>query len=176
MKVPVVAAGGLYDGRGLAACLALGAAGVWIGTRFLATHESNIEQGYKDLLVQSSSEDTVKTLYYTGRPMRVIKNQLLAGAAAKESEVKKMLESGKIPFHDDIQSGRVPLEVVKNMDPDEPHDRTVGKFFRDFEAALAGQGLGGIREIKPAAQILQEMVDEAIKVIKQNNSLLRAKL
>ena len=73
-QVPVVAAGGIFDGRGLAASLALGADGVWIGTRFIATPEARAVAGYKDALVASAEDSTVVTRAYTGKTCRVLRN------------------------------------------------------------------------------------------------------
>ena len=74
-KVPVVAAGGIFDGRGVAAALAMGADGVWVGTRFLMTPEAVTCPGFKEKLLTTTSRDTVITMAYTGKPCRVIKNE-----------------------------------------------------------------------------------------------------
>ena len=74
VKIPVVGAGGLYDGRGLAACLALGAQGVWMGTRFIASHEAHAGQKYKDAIVGMSESDTVISKVFTGKTLRAIVN------------------------------------------------------------------------------------------------------
>src|SRR6266513_4370675 len=74
-KVPVVAAGGISDGRGLAAALALGADGVWVGTRFIATPEAHAGPAYKDALVRIREDDTVVTRAYTGKTCRVVRNK-----------------------------------------------------------------------------------------------------
>ena len=66
-KVPVVAAGGIFDGRGLAASLALGADGVWMGSRFIATPEARTVRGYKDALIGAREDDTVITKGYSGK-------------------------------------------------------------------------------------------------------------
>src|SRR6185503_15296862 len=68
-RVPVVAAGGIVDGRGLAAALALGADGVWIGTRFIATPEARVVAGYHEGLVTSAEDGTVISRAYSGKPM-----------------------------------------------------------------------------------------------------------
>ena len=73
-RVPVVAAGGLYDGRGLAAALALGADGVWVGTRFIATPEAYGVRGYKDLLLGAKEDSTVISRGFTGKTCRVLRN------------------------------------------------------------------------------------------------------
>ena len=74
-QVPVVAAGGLYDGRGLAASLGLGADGVWIGTRFIATPEARAVNGYKEALLATAEDGTVISRAYTGKTCRVVRNE-----------------------------------------------------------------------------------------------------
>jgi enoyl-[acyl-carrier protein] reductase II len=74
-QVPVVAAGGIFDGRGLAAALALGAAGVWVGTRFIATPEARSVDGYKPALVATDEAGTVVSRAYSGKTMRVVRNR-----------------------------------------------------------------------------------------------------
>src|SRR5207244_7086350 len=69
-RVPVVAAGGLFDGRGLAASLALGADGVWIGTRFIATPEARSSPGYKDALLRTAEHGPVVSRAGTGKTRR----------------------------------------------------------------------------------------------------------
>ena len=73
-RVPVAAAGGIFDGRGLAAALTLGADGVWVGTRFIATPEAHVVSGYREALVAGHEDDTVITRAYTGKTLRAIRN------------------------------------------------------------------------------------------------------
>src|SRR4029077_21046773 len=74
-RVPVVAAGGIFDGRGLAAALSLGADGVWVGTRFIATPEARAVPGYKDALVQIGEDGTTISRAYTGKTLRAVRNE-----------------------------------------------------------------------------------------------------
>src|SRR5436305_1021035 len=74
-RVPVVAAGGIVDGRGLAAALALGADGVWVGTRFIATPEARAVLGYKEALVRTAEDGTVITRAFSGKTMRAVLNR-----------------------------------------------------------------------------------------------------
>ena len=74
-QVPVVAAGGLFDGRGLAAALTLGADGVWVGTRFIATPEARTVDGYKETLVELPEDGTVISRSFTGKTCRVVRNE-----------------------------------------------------------------------------------------------------
>src|SRR5215470_17244445 len=73
-RVPVVAAGGIFDGRGLAAALALGADGAWIGTRFIATPEARTVPGYREALVRTAEDGTVVSKAFSGKTMRVVRN------------------------------------------------------------------------------------------------------
>src|SRR6476659_3492367 len=74
-RVPVIAAGGIFDGRGLAAAVTLGADGVWIGTRFIATPEARTVRGYKDALLRTAEDGTVISKGYSGKPMRTVRNE-----------------------------------------------------------------------------------------------------
>jgi NAD(P)H-dependent flavin oxidoreductase YrpB (nitropropane dioxygenase family) len=73
--VIVVGAGGVTDGRSMAACFALGAEGVWVGSRFLMTTEANVPRDYQAAVVRATSDQTVRTLVFTGRPARGVANQ-----------------------------------------------------------------------------------------------------
>src|SRR4030095_4002443 len=75
VSIPVLAAGAFVDGRGLAAALAFGAQGVWMGTRFIASREARAAKVYKKRIPEIGEEDTVGTRSYSGKPMRVIRNR-----------------------------------------------------------------------------------------------------
>jgi len=81
----VVGAGGIWDGRGVAACLALGADGVWVGSRFLVTPEANVPDAYKQSLISAQSGETMRSAVYTGRPVRVLTNKCAAPILAQRS-------------------------------------------------------------------------------------------
>src|SRR5215470_17912573 len=88
VKIPVIAAGSIVDGRGLAAALVLGAQGVWIGTRFIATAAAHAGQMYKDVIVDASDEDTIITRCYSGKPMRVFKNPYVADWERRPQDIQ----------------------------------------------------------------------------------------
>ena len=92
--VQVVAAGGFYDGRGLAAALAYGATGVWMGTRFLMTYEANAENAYKSALVDGTVDSTARSTCYSGRPMRVINNEYVCEWDKRQSEQDALIRKG----------------------------------------------------------------------------------
>ena len=146
-RVPVVAAGGISDGRGLAAALALGADGVWVGTRFIATPEANTGVGFKDALLRSREDDTVISKAFSGKTMRVVRNAMSTYFEAHPEELK--------PFPDQllaaIEGGYLHLganEETPGVDPDR-------------ECFPAGQAVGGIDALIPAGELVVRMVDEA---------------
>ncbi len=90
--MPVVAAGGIFDGRGLAAALALGADGVWIGTRFIATPEARSAPGYKDALLRTPEDGTTISRAFSGKTMRVVANETSRYFEEHPEELKKFPE------------------------------------------------------------------------------------
>ena len=72
-----MAAGGIFDGRGLAMALALGASGVWVGTRFVASAEAGAPPRHQRAVVEADYDSTIRTIIFTGRPMRVRKNPMI---------------------------------------------------------------------------------------------------
>lgn len=146
VNIPVIAAGGIIDGRGLAAALALGAAGVQMGTRFLCAEETPIHARIKDCIVKAGDRDTVVTGRCTGHPVRVIKNKLARellrlDAENKPEEVEK-LGTGKLRLA--MQDGDT-----------------------EWGSIMSGQGAGLVHEIKPAAAIIAEVVEQAEMVLKK---------
>lgn len=156
--VHVIAAGGIFDGRGLAAALAWGAQAVWVGTRFVATPEASAPKRHKNTLVKAQSSDTLRTLIFTGRPMRCIKNDYMVDWNDKRGEEqKKLLAQGILPYQTDLdkaEKGEITISVAKTY------------------PMLSGQCTGSIHEIKPAGEIVEEMVEQAVEVIKNTNKLV----
>ncbi len=89
VSIPVIAAGSIVDGRGLAAALALGAQGVWMGTRFIAATEAHAGAMYKQVIVDAGDEDTVITRSYSGKPMRVFQNDWTKDWEARPQDIQK---------------------------------------------------------------------------------------
>jgi enoyl-[acyl-carrier protein] reductase II len=149
VNVPVIAAGGMADGRGLVAALALGAEGAIFGTRLIATPEAQAAPGYRDAIVRANEADTMRTRAYTGKTARTIKT-----AYAEEWEKKS----------DEIQPfPQQAMTSVQNQVMDYPGVTESFDVERTFMPA--GQGAGMIREIKPAADVVRDIVREAEAVI-----------
>ena len=149
-KVPVVAAGGLFDGRGLAASLALGADGVWIGTRFIATPEARAVNGYKDALVGLTEDGTVISKSFTGKTCRVVRNDWTNHFEEHPEELK--------PFPQ--QAFASSKAGVNHLGSPTGTEVDVSKEFMP-----AGQGAGAINELIPAGDLVRQIIAEAERTI-----------
>ena len=151
-QVPVVAAGGLFDGRGLAACLALGADAVWIGTRFIATPEARAVNGYKEALVASREDDTVISRSYTGKPCRVVRNEWTNHYEEHPEDIKTF-----------------PLQAIASSQANVNHlgypSGTNVDTSREFYPA--GQGAGAVSELIPAGKLVRDIVAQAEEVLQK---------
>ena len=167
--VPVVAAGGIADGRGFAAALALGASGVWIGTRFLASAEASIHPHYQERLINASEGDTVylENLFDTSwpnAPHRVLRNKTVT-----EWEAAGRPETGKRPGEGDIVANSKSLGQIVRYRSYAPAVDTEG----DLESLSmwAGQGVGLVNKRQPAADIVHEIDAEACAILKRLGSI-----
>ena len=146
VSIPVIAAGGIADGRGMAASFMLGAEGVQIGTRFLASEECQTHQTFKDLVIKAKDTDNIVTGRYTGHPCRNIKTKFA-----------KQLANG---------------EKNGSISPEEFEKLTVGALRRavvdgDLESGsfLCGAIAGMVNEIKPCSAIIKEIMEQAEKLL-----------
>jgi NAD(P)H-dependent flavin oxidoreductase YrpB (nitropropane dioxygenase family) len=154
--IVVVAAGGIADGRGLAAALSYGASGVWVGTRFVASEEAGAPPKHKELVLSAGYDDTVRTLIYSGRPMNVRKTPYVASWEDKrQNEIKELISRGKIPHNQELET--------------HPEISMEGRMW------LMGKVAGSINDIKPAKEIVDELVTTAAKSLKHVNSYINAK-
>ncbi len=150
VKVPVVAAGGIFDGRGLVAALALGAQGIWMGTRFIASEEARAHGLYKERILDIDETGTVVTRCYSGKTMRAIRTQYTDEWEQKRDELQ--------PFP--LQAMRATQDGVWNtltgpaagLDPER-------------DCMPAGQSAGGIREVKPCREIIDDILRQAEAIL-----------
>merc|ERR1712232_244297 len=102
--VMVVGAGGIFDGRGLAACLAMGCSGVWVGTRFIASEEAGAGPMHKRRVLSADYSDTIRTLIYSGRPMRIFKTPYVMDFEEnRQQEIQEMQAMGIPAFAKDVE-------------------------------------------------------------------------
>lgn len=145
VNIPVVAAGGVMNGRGLVAALALGAQGVQVGTKFLGSKESGIHPLYKKALFNSTEEHTVITKNFSGRPARGIKNRF----------IEEFDRTGVPPLAYPIQN-----TATSNIRTEAFKQNQV-----EYMALWAGQGLGLIHHENHAEMIIKEFMDEANNIL-----------
>lgn len=148
--VPVVAAGGIVDGRGLAAARTLGADGVWVGTRFIATPEAWGTPGYKERLVSMTADDTVVSRAYSGKTCRVVRN---AYTQSFEDHPERLR-----PFPEQLLASMEDGANHLGAGPDTEVDP-------DREFWPAGQGAGSITGLVPAGDIVVSIVDDAERIL-----------
>jgi enoyl-[acyl-carrier protein] reductase II len=140
-KIPLIAAGGIYDGKTAKAAIFLGADGILMGTRFLASKECIASEAYKKKILEATADDIEVILRFTGHPIRVIKNKF-------SEEMKKLEEKGAFPEEIKAEkiAGSLGGENVDNI------------------PLLAGISAAGISEIKSCQEIIEEIVKEIEKL------------
>ncbi|NPV28156.1 MAG: enoyl-[acyl-carrier-protein] reductase FabK [Firmicutes bacterium] len=146
VRIPVIAAGGIADGRGLAAALALGAVGVQIGTRFICASECVVHPNYKQAILKAGDRDTVVT-GYPGHYVRVLRNKL-----ARQFE--ELAKRGASPEEfQELGTNRLRAAVIEG-------DVETGSL-------MAGQSAALVKKIEPAEMVIKEIIQEAEEVIKR---------
>jgi enoyl-[acyl-carrier protein] reductase II len=145
VDVPIVAAGGIADGRGVAAALALGAVGVQMGTRFICTEECNVHLNYKQRICRAGDRSTVTSGHSLGHPVRAIKNQMTQ--AFQRMERSGLSEQEIIEFG----TGRLRMAAIDG-------DMIDG-------SVMAGQASGLVCEVVPVAEVMDTIVSEAERAI-----------
>ena len=154
VTIPVIAAGGFADGRGLAAALALGAAGVQMGTRFICTDECIAHINYKQAIVKANERSTMVTGYSIGHPVRCLRNPMAHDFEALEkrgASEQEIIEFG---------TGRLRLAVVEG-------DCVRGSL-------MAGQAAGLVHDIVPAGEVVRRTVAEAEAILRRLPGLIVA--
>jgi len=182
--VLVVAAGGIFDGRGLAMALNCGCSGVWVGTRFIASDEAGAGPIHKKRVVESKYEDTIRTIMYSGRPMRVFKTPYNVEMEEERQDVIRQMSQAGVPAW------------IADMDPEKlegANPASVGtlnlsevRTQKEIKAGvelsslekhkrgvfLTGQCAGAISDVKPAKDIMDEMVAQARECIEASYAML----
>jgi NAD(P)H-dependent flavin oxidoreductase YrpB (nitropropane dioxygenase family) len=162
--IPVVAAGGIADGRGLAAVLALGASGAWIGTRFLASEEASVHPDYRERVLKGTAVDTAYTtlfdITWPDAPHRVLRNSTIAAweSAGRPSSGERPGE-GEMLATDSygINIVRYQCTTARN-----DHDGNIEGF-----PLWAGQAVGLVKRVQPAGEIVREIAEDAQRILKR---------
>lgn len=153
VQIPVIAAGGIADGRGIAAAYMLGAKGVQVGTRFLVAKECTVSQNYKDMILKAKDTDTVPTGRSTGHPVRVLKNKLARDILALEKRCADPSEIEK------IGTGALRAAVKDG-------DVVNG-------SVMSGQIAGMVNKEQTAKEMIEEMFKEAAEIYEDRVAICR---
>lgn len=156
--IPVIAAGSIVDGRGLVAALALGAQGVWIGTRFIASHEAHAGALYKQVIVEAGDEDTIVTRCYSGKPMRVRNNAWVADWESRPQDIQPFPAQAILSHQAGVMGGI---------------GGQIEGLSRERSAFAMGQGAGAIHDVKSAGEIVSDILAEAEGVLRKLETLRR---
>ncbi|NLV82674.1 MAG: enoyl-[acyl-carrier-protein] reductase FabK [Synergistaceae bacterium] len=147
VTIPVIAAGGVADGRGMVAVFALGAEGVQIGTRFVCSTECNVHDNYKQKIINANDRATMVTGYSLGHPVRALKNKMMKSFAEAEKNGLSIEEV------ESIGAGKLRLAVQEG-------DVNLGSF-------MAGQSSGLVKKCEPVASIIEDIISGAKKQSKK---------
>ena len=151
VSIPVIGAGGVADGRGMAAVLMLGAEAVQVGTRFAVAKESNAHQNFKDKILKAKDIDTVTSASVVGHPVRAIKNKL----ATEYNQAEK-----------DFLAGKKTQEEIEELGAGALRNAVVDGDV-EYGSVMAGQIAGLVRKEETCAEILEDLYTGAAKVIKE---------
>jgi NAD(P)H-dependent flavin oxidoreductase YrpB (nitropropane dioxygenase family) len=168
---PVVAAGGIADARGLVAALALGADGIVMGTRFLATPEANAHSIYQQKLVASTEEETVHTLLFgqgwPNAPHRTLRTAFVEAWLGKEAPTQESQSDQPVIGETQIAGQTIPVMRFASLPPSREASGDI-----EAMSLLAGQSVGLVHEIKPVATIIHEVITGARQIIEQRLTAL----
>ena len=160
--IPVISAGSIVDGRGFAAALMLGASGVSIGTRFVASEEATVELSYKNRIIKASEIDTIlsEKVFNGGWDA---KSRALRNSTVQQWEASGSPEVGHRPREGEVIAIGTNGEPIERYSAIGPYSGVTG----DLEGLpnWAGQGVGLIRRIMPAADIVKEITEDAVRVL-----------
>lgn len=164
VDVPVIAAGGIADGRAVAAALSLGADGVWVGTRFVATEEAAVADRYRERLRESDGTDTRLTTAFDkgwpGMPHRVLENETL-----RQWEAAGRPPPGERPGEDEVVATTGDGEPIERYEEALATPDVSGDV--DAMALYAGQGVGSVDAVRPAGEVVDDLVTETLETIEE---------
>lgn len=151
VEIPVVAAGSIVDGRSMAAALALGAQGAWMGTRFIASREAHAADAYKKRITEIHEDDTIVTRCYSGKTMRVIRNSYVEDWERRQEEIQRFPVQAATTISEGVFT-ILKAELTQDVDVDR-------------DCIPCGQGAGAITSIPSCAEIIERMTQECRETI-----------
>ncbi|KAK5624790.1 hypothetical protein RRF57_000506 [Xylaria bambusicola] len=175
-QVEVIAAGGIHDGRMLAAALMMGAGAVWVGTRFILVDEAGAPESHKESVRTAGFDDTIRTLIFTGRPLRVRTNAYIENwENERRDELKELTSKGILPYEADLD------KIANDTDEgtgssDDGANEDVDDLMDQFRPQLMGKCAALVNEQKSAKAVIDEFVNDASEALKAGSRSLIAKL
>jgi NAD(P)H-dependent flavin oxidoreductase YrpB (nitropropane dioxygenase family) len=159
--VQVIAAGGIHNGQLLAASLMMGAGAVWVGTRFILTDEAGAPTAHKDAVRTAGHDDNIRTLIFTGRPLRVRNNEYINDwEVNRQAEIKELTAKGTIPYEAD-------LDKIMESDAEDADDA-----LDKFRPYLMGKCAAVVNEQKSAKGVVDEFVEDAVSWLQTGNKMI----
>ncbi|KAK7447511.1 2-nitropropane dioxygenase [Colletotrichum acutatum] len=174
--VQVIAAGGIHNGQLLAAALMMGAGAVWVGTRFILTDEAGAPEAHKEAVRTAGHDDNIKTLIFTGRPLRVRKNPYIENwETERQQEIKELTAKGVIPYEADLEklmnSGDGEGSGESGSD-DNAAEVDIDDALDQFRPFLMGKAAAVCNEKKPAKAVMDEFVNDAVAWLQKGNKMI----
>ncbi|KAK4937980.1 hypothetical protein LTR10_021469 [Elasticomyces elasticus] len=159
--VQLVAAGGIFGGQSVASALMLGASAVWVGTRFILADEAGAPKAHQEAVRTAGFDDNVRTIIFTGRPLRVRNNAYISNwEENRQAEIKTLTSKGVIPVEHDFE---------------EKGDDLTDEDMENARPFLMGKAAAVVNEKKSARDIVDELVNDAVKALQVGNSLIVSK-
>ncbi|KAK1465474.1 2-nitropropane dioxygenase [Colletotrichum cuscutae] len=174
--VQVIAAGGIHNGQLLAAALMMGAGAVWVGTRFILTDEAGAPEAHKEAVRTAGHDDNIKTLIFTGRPLRVRKNPYIENwETERQQEIKELTAKGVIPYEADLEklmnSGDGEGSGESGSD-DNAAEVDIDDALDQFRPFLMGKAAAVCNDKKPAKAVVDEFVNDAVAWLQKGNKMI----
>jgi NAD(P)H-dependent flavin oxidoreductase YrpB (nitropropane dioxygenase family) len=153
--IMTVAAGGVYRGKSLAAALCYGSDAVWVGTRFIMCKESGSPKKHIEAVIKATHESDIRTLLFTGRPLRVIKTPYIEKWEAQPEKIKEFLNKGVIPAYHDMEN--------------DDEEGTNEKAIRDRWLMGKSAAVLTADDLKSAKEIVDDFINEAVESLHQSH-------
>ena len=193
--VQVIAAGGIHNGQLLAASLMMGASAVWVGTRFILTKEAGAPRSHKEAVRTAGFDDTIRTLIFTGRPLRVRTNAYIENwETERQQELRELTAKGTLPYevdldrvmNGDLSAAPVGGAAKKGVDglaakssgsgSDGEAEADLDDLMDQFRPFLMGKCAAVVNEEKSAKEVVDEFVSDASACLQKGNKMISSRL
>ncbi|RYP91813.1 hypothetical protein DL770_002069 [Monosporascus sp. CRB-9-2] len=174
-QIPVIAAGGIHNGQMLAAALMMGADAVWVGTRFILVDEAGAPESHKESVRTASFADTIRTLIFTGRPLRVRKNPYIENwENERRDEIKELTAKGVLPYEHDLENAmkKTTGSGEGSGSDDAASEEDIDDMMDQFRPHLMGQCAALVNEQKSAKEVVDEFINDASAALANGGKMI----